>query len=406
MYGFDLDSFGYINTTKKFTLICPTHGPIIKTFSSLVYKKRGCSHCTDGFFERKTTEDFITEATHIHGGRYTYQNVIYTGAFGVVNITCKTHGDYPQVAREHLSGKGCSDCVGGVLLTATDFITSAEKTHGKRYDYSLVEYVNNNTPVTIICHKHGPFLQTPKVHKLGSGCSRCSNRMSQPEFDIITFIQSLDIGVIHGDWDTIPPQEIDIVIPSLQIGIEYCGLYWHSSAKEKPVDYHVDKLNAANNASYELITLFEDEWLNSPDGVRDKLLNLIQPHEYLNVTVRGVKTTDGYNIIANSNGEIVGGMDVICKNGDYSIKNWSGQYNVFDKMLDHIENHTTIDNLRHTIDRTWESLSMYPRFIHISTIPPTKWYTKRQQKTRTPETGGGVFDLWDCGYLEIEWRKS
>ena len=60
------------------------------------------------------------------------------------------------------------------------FIEKAVLKHGNKYDYSKVEYVNNTTPVCIICHKldkfgreHGEFWQTPKDHLRGNKCIRC-----------------------------------------------------------------------------------------------------------------------------------------------------------------------------------------------------------------------------------------
>jgi len=42
-------------------------------------------------------------------------------------------------------------------MTTEEFISKAKKVHGDKYDYSLVEYVNNKTRVTIICPIHGEF---------------------------------------------------------------------------------------------------------------------------------------------------------------------------------------------------------------------------------------------------------
>jgi very-short-patch-repair endonuclease len=45
--------------------------------------------------------------------------------------------------------------------------------HGDKYDYSKVEYVNNENKVFIICPEHGEFLQTPHSHLSGCGCKKC-----------------------------------------------------------------------------------------------------------------------------------------------------------------------------------------------------------------------------------------
>ena len=55
-----------------------------------------------------------------------------------------------------------------------EFIKRARITHGDKYDYSKVKYINAKTPVLIICPVHGEFLQTPDAHLRGQGCPRCS----------------------------------------------------------------------------------------------------------------------------------------------------------------------------------------------------------------------------------------
>ncbi len=45
--------------------------------------------------------------------------------------------------------------------TTKEFIDEAIVTHGSLYDYSRVVYSGRNTPVEIICPKHGSFWQTP-----------------------------------------------------------------------------------------------------------------------------------------------------------------------------------------------------------------------------------------------------
>ena len=48
--------------------------------------------------------------------------------------------------------------------------------HGDKYDYSLVDYKNHTTDITIICKTHGPFNQRPHNHLEGKGCSQCVNQ--------------------------------------------------------------------------------------------------------------------------------------------------------------------------------------------------------------------------------------
>ena len=53
------------------------------------------------------------------------------------------------------------------------FIEKAIEKHGKKYDYSKVNYINSQTKVCIICSKHGEFWQNPNSHLNGRGCPKC-----------------------------------------------------------------------------------------------------------------------------------------------------------------------------------------------------------------------------------------
>lgn len=57
--------------------------------------------------------------------------------------------------------------------TTAEFILAAKSIHGDKYDYSLVDYIDNHTPVTIRCPEHGLFKQRPAVHLSGRGCPAC-----------------------------------------------------------------------------------------------------------------------------------------------------------------------------------------------------------------------------------------
>lgn len=54
------------------------------------------------------------------------------------------------------------------------FINKANEIHHKKYDYSLVNFVNMTTKVDIICPEHGVFSLTPKSHiNKKIGCPKC-----------------------------------------------------------------------------------------------------------------------------------------------------------------------------------------------------------------------------------------
>lgn len=84
--------------------------------------------------------------------------------------------------------------------TKEEFINCAKIVHNNQYDYSLVDYVNNNTKVKIICPTHGVFEQAPVKHiNAKQGCRKCSNIKTHlvQKKDITTFIS--EATQIHGN---------------------------------------------------------------------------------------------------------------------------------------------------------------------------------------------------------------
>ena len=53
------------------------------------------------------------------------------------------------------------------------FIKKSMNVHGNKYNYTLVNYINNISKVVIICPTHGEFTQSPSKHMSGQGCPEC-----------------------------------------------------------------------------------------------------------------------------------------------------------------------------------------------------------------------------------------
>lgn len=129
---------------------------------------------------------FLKRGAEIHNNKYDYSKVVYVNASTKVIIICPTHGDFEQIPGTHINGSGCRKCGlesqkkrtinnAGGKKTQEEFLKQAKEKHGDRYDYTKTVYVGATTNVTIICKKHGDFLQTPHSHLRGSGCNQCGN---------------------------------------------------------------------------------------------------------------------------------------------------------------------------------------------------------------------------------------
>lgn len=101
---------------------------------------------------------------------------------------------------------------------------------------------------------------------------------SKPEKEIRAFIEELGFKTdkyIIGDGKTTQRFEIDIYIPEKKIGIEFNGGYFHSINGKKigyiTHNYHYHKSRIALQNGIELIHIWEDQWANQQNIIKDIL---------------------------------------------------------------------------------------------------------------------------------------
>lgn len=229
---YDYSKMEYINCDTKIKIICPIHGEFYQTPYNH-QKGHGCPKCSiekQSKERTKTTKQFIEQANKIHKNKYNYDKTIYTKAQEKVTITCPIHGDFEQLAYEHLQGCGCPKCSKHYIPTTQEWVEKAREIHGDKYDYSKVNYIDSNTPVCIICPKHGEFWQRPTDHiNKRCGCPKCSK--SHGESIIEKYLKENHIEYIDQYKISIPENirvskstSIDFYLPNYNIFIEYNGI--------------------------------------------------------------------------------------------------------------------------------------------------------------------------------------
>lgn len=138
--------------------------------------------------QTERTATFKKRAKEVHGDRYEYDRAECTGRHKKVTITCRMHGDFEQIAGNHLNGSGCPKCAGKSCWrpTPAEFVAEAARVHtDKGYDLSRTVYAGSARKVTVGCPVHGFFDIIATLFVNGAGCQRCSmpNRgMQTPEF--------------------------------------------------------------------------------------------------------------------------------------------------------------------------------------------------------------------------------
>ena len=126
--------------------------------------------------KKLTKQQFIEESIKAHGNKYDYSLVEYKNTEEKVKIICPVHGVFEQSPKKHKKGQGCPKCTKGRKnKTFEEFVKEANQVHNNKYNYFNDCWLNVTEKIKIICPVHGEFYQTPHAHLRGQGCPKCSN---------------------------------------------------------------------------------------------------------------------------------------------------------------------------------------------------------------------------------------
>ena len=278
---YTFDKVKYVNNKTKVIVTCKEHGDFEITPGHLL-SGEGCPKCRyikSANNKRRSVEEVISAAKIVHGDKYDYSLIKeYKNDRTKYPIICPIHGVYLQTMNNHIKGKqGCPLC-GREKTTEASTIgfnkwkEVANIIHNNFYSYHEDTYDGIENKTLITCPKHGDFWQKANNHtNLKQGCPHCSHSISSAETEISDFIRNLGFNIetrskVLGDC------EIDILVPSLNFGIEYNGLYWHCELT-KDKNYHLNKTIKAEKAGIKLFHVFEDEWEDKNEIVKSIISN-------------------------------------------------------------------------------------------------------------------------------------
>lgn len=198
-----------------------------------------------------------------------------SGSSKIVELNCPTDSRHVWEARvaSVTGGASCPVCANKKVMSGiNDMATTHPDVAAQLLDPQVATTltVSSARRVTWQCtddptHVWETFAYQ-RAHDL-TGCPRCS--ASAPEKDLLQVIRSLvpDEQIKTGDRSTLAGKELDIVIPSKNLAMEFNGLYWHSEANGKDKNYHLRKSRTAATAQLQLLHIWEDDWRNSRDVV-------------------------------------------------------------------------------------------------------------------------------------------
>lgn len=235
--------------------------------------------------KKLTQDEWIKRAKIIHNNKYIYDKTHYVNKRTKVTITCPIHGDYEQIAHNHLRGQGCPECGKEYAknwrkFNYQNFIEESKKRFNNEYDFPIIksEYENSHSLITILhlnCNTTFKKIACDHITSPFGGCPKCYSSKSKLEDELKAFVQTLsDDAIFSNDRHELDGLEMDVFIPRYQIGIEFNGLFWHNELHKK-CNYHVNKLNGALSHGITLYQFYEDEWLYKKDILKSIIRNAL-----------------------------------------------------------------------------------------------------------------------------------
>jgi len=225
----------YTNARTKIKIICPEHNE----FEQLPGNHKRGNGCPKCIYNKLTKKEVLKQFKKIHGDKYDYSLIDYNGDNVKVKIICSEHGVFKQVPGIHKLGSGCKKCAGLEKLDNEKVVEQFKETHGDKYNYSLINYINAHTKVNIICPEHGRWRQTPNNHKNGNGCPICKE--SKGERKIRNLLNENKVNFISQykfkDCKNILQLPFDFYLPEYNICIEYNGMQHY-----KPIEHFGGRL--------------------------------------------------------------------------------------------------------------------------------------------------------------------
>lgn len=336
--------------------------------------------------------------------------------------------------------------------------------HLRKHNITKLEYIE----------KYGDNLVCKKLHDRLSEISIKANmnmeptRHSKPELEIKNFLIDNDFKC-KSDRKILEGKELDILIPSVNVAIEFNGNIHHTEwFGGKSRQYHLNKTKLCKQKGIKLIHIFEDEFHNSKEIVFNKIAHIVgaqqdSPKIYARKCI--VKEVDRYTAEvfletfhiqgfdpstihygAYYQDKLIGVMSFLRnkKNGnDWELTRFASDYNyiccgVGGKLFKHFVREYNPDSVKSFADRRWTVDEENNIYIQLGfkfdgyTPPDYKYYNPTVDKYRRFHKFGfrkktllkkypdklvpemtetemikelGYDRIWDCGLIKYVWTN-
>ena len=196
---------------------------------------------------------------------------------------CEKHGKFDRRLDSILKHTYCKKCGTNAKIDKEAFIKRANKIHENIFNYEKIIYIDYNSPMEIICEKHGSFWQSPNAHLAGSGCQKCKS--SSGEKSVRKILNILNIDYVEQkkfkNCRNILPLKFDFYLQNYSLVIEYNGLQhyqpvkWSSNDTDEEAYKRFNYIRNNDNLKKEYCRLNGIEYLEISYKEKNDIQNII-----------------------------------------------------------------------------------------------------------------------------------
>lgn len=243
-----------------------------------------------------------------------------------------------------------------------------------------------------------------RVYDMRDEYNLVNQNTSAQELEILNFVKEYCLDAFGADRTILDGKEIDIVIPSRNIGIEVNGIWAHSEhAGNKYPEYHLEKTELAESKGIQLLHIFESEWddpvkqeiwksiiLNKLGLTTDRIyarkceimqINAAEARRFLNNNHLAGFRPAFKHLGLYYNGKLVSvmsfGKSLYQKEETWEVVRFASLINtVVVGALSKLIKHSNIDNLICYADRRFSSMlsTSYSNLFNNITTTPSNWF--------------------------------
>lgn len=289
----------YMFSTKKLTWKCPqNHIREVKCFYRTKDNAGICYECETGRKKPKESFDIEKDSLIVRYPEIAERfdkdknpgvdiNVVFYGSTKRLWWKCKRGHSFRRQVNAYTYQHGeCPYCSNKKLLQGFNDFPTIYPNLLHMWDYSKNKIgpenylAKSSKKVNWVCINDKDHSFQKSIYAMvrtNGSCPICfSEGRSGLEQDLADFVMSIlpdNTTVLRNDRSLIHPKELDIYIPSKNIAIEFNGLYWHSETSGKDRYYHYDKWKQCSDKDVQLITIWEDDWVEKRSIIEKMLVH-------------------------------------------------------------------------------------------------------------------------------------